>query len=334
MTTRGFLFFAVIWLMSLALAATVAGADGTFKVKVPAGQWKAVKAANQPKGAIVTVEAKSNGAVAVAFVDSGEYGHFPAVTRPLFQGRVDQHLSFSVTIPSAGDYYVVLDNRTAEEPRAVTVTVRRARGDQARATEDSIEAFQRKLDEFQRNLNQVFVFNPVPLRIKECGAPKAFTTSSAIVLCREYTSMLRETLGDRTKAADAILFTLFHEFGHVLLAQWKYPAYDNEEVADEFATAAMVLLGQKDRVRAKAEYFAAKPSSAEAIAKAFQDDRHPLSAQRARNILRWADDPSLVRKWQTLFVPHLQTPALQQFLQQSAPLMERGLMAQELASRR
>ncbi|MGH7165432.1 MAG: DUF4344 domain-containing metallopeptidase [Nitrospiraceae bacterium] len=334
MTTRGFFCLGVSCLMALALAGAAAGVDGTFNVKVPAGKWKALKVPNQPKGAIVTVEAKSNGAVAVVFVDIGEYGHFPAVTRPLFQGRVEQHLSFSVTIPSAGDYFVVLDNRTAEAPRAITVTVRGARGDQARAREDSIGAFQKKLDEFQRNLNQVFIFNPVPLRIKQCGAPKAFTTSSAIVLCREYASMLYETLGDRTKAGDAILFTVFHEFGHVLLAQWKYPAYDNEEVADEFATAAMVLLGQKDRVRAKAEYFAAKPSSAEAIAKAFRDDRHPLSAQRARNILRWADDPSLVRKWQTLFVPHLQTAALEQFLQQPEPLMDRGLMAQELASRR
>ncbi len=334
MTSHGFVLCAVTGIAVLALASAPAVAEGTFKVKVPPGKWKALKVPNQPKGVSVTVEANSNGAVAVAFVDSGEYGHFPTVTRPLFQGRVDQHLSFSVTIPSAGDYFVVLDNRTAEEPRAVTVTVRRVRSNQARAREDSIGGFQRQLDEFQRNLNQVFLFDPVPLQIKDCGAAKAFTTSSAIVLCREYASMLQETLGDRTKAGDAILFTVFHEFGHVLLAQWKYPAYDNEEVADEFATAAMVLLGQKDRVRAKAEYFAAKPSSAEAIAKAFRDDRHPLSAQRARNILRWADDPSLVRKWEALFVPHLQTAALQRFLQEPDPLMDRRVMAQELASRR
>ena len=216
----------------------------------------------------------------------------------------------------------------------MTVTVRRTSSHQTRTREGSLEAFQRQLDDFQRNLNEVFIFDPLPLTIKECGAPKAFTTSSAIVLCREYVSMLQETLGDRTKAGDAILFTVFHEFGHVLLAQWRYPAYDNEEVADEFATATMVLVGQKDRVRAKAEYFAAKPSSAEAIAKAFRDDRHPLSAQRARNILRWADDPTLVRKWQALFVPHLQTAALKRFLQEPEPLMDRGLIAQELAARR
>jgi hypothetical protein len=318
----------------LALAGAPAVAEGTFKVKVPAGTWKAIKVPNQPKGASITVDAKSNGALSVVFLDVDEYAQFPTVTRPLFQGRVEQHLSFKVAIPSAGDYFVVLDNRTAEHPRAVTVTVRRTRGPQTGAGEESLEAFQRQLDEFQRNLNRVFIFDPVPLQIKDCGAPKAFTTSSAVVLCREYTSMLRETLGDKTKTADAILFTLFHEFGHVLLAQWRYPAYDNEEVADEFATATMVLLGQKGRVRAKAEYFAAKPSSAEAIAKAFQDDRHPLSAQRARNILRWADDPSLVRKWQALFVPHLQTAALEQFLREPEPSIDRRLIAQELASRR
>ena len=153
------------------------------------------------------------------------------------------------------------------------------------------------------------------------------------MLCREYAHKLYGTLGDKAKAADALLFTLFHEVAHVLLQQWKYPFAENEDVADEFATAVMIMLGQKERVRAKAEYFAKNPSLAEAIAKAFRDDRHSISAQRARNIVRWADDPQLVREWQTIFLPHMQTAMLKRLRQQPPAWIDTALVEKELAAR-
>jgi len=79
------------------------------------------------------------------------------------------------------------------------------------------------------------------------------------------------------------------------------------------------MLGQSARVRAKAEFFSKNASVAEAISKLFRDDRHPVSAQRARNILRWADDPNLVRKWQPVFVPHMQTAVLRRLLASPPP---------------
>lgn len=69
----------------------------------------------------------------------------------------------------------------------------------------------------------------------------------------------------------------------------------------------MVTVNEKDRVLAKAGFFLPYPPFAEAPAKSFKDDRHPLSVQRGRNILRWADDPELVHKWQTVFVPQVET---------------------------
>ncbi len=132
------------------------------------------------------------------------------------------------------------------------------------------------------------MFDPFPIQVRRRGAATAFVRNAGIVLCAEYAKKLYETLGDKQRASGALLFTLFHEVGQVLLQQWQYPFHDNEEVADEFATAVMVMLNMKQRVLAKAEFFAANPSMSEILAKTFKDDRHPLSVQRARNIRRWA----------------------------------------------
>lgn len=75
------------------------------------------------------------------------------------------------------------------------------------------------------------------------------------------------------------------------------------------------------------------PSMLEAITKVFRDDRHPLSVQLARNILRWLRDPLLVRKWQKVFVPHMQTAMLKQLQAKSFNWLDRHLIGQELATR-
>ncbi len=260
----------------------------TFTADIPPEKSKAVRLRTLPNEAVVGVDVQTRGEVVVSFLNDTDYKRFPHVKRPLFQGRVEKRFSFSVTIPASGHYFVVFLNSSRAEPRAVTVTVRAAPGDwSGRAKEkrralrrrpsDLVEA-EKKLREFERKLNKIFIFEPFPIRAKKCGAPTAFAGSTGIVLCREYAQKLYGTLGDKAKAADALLFTVFHEVGHVLLKQWNYPFFDNEDVADEFATVMMIMLGQKERVRAKAEYIAANPSVTEAIEKVFRVDRHPLSA--------------------------------------------------------
>ena len=110
-----------------------------------------------------------------------------------------------------------------------------------------------------------------------------------------------------------LLFVVFHEIGHVLLNQWHYPFYDNESIADEFATVLLVMVGEKKQLRATAEYFASKNTRTELLAKAFKDDRHPLSIQRARNMINWMSDRERLERWQTVFIPHLQTKVLKRW---------------------
>jgi hypothetical protein len=244
----------------------------------------------------------------------------------LFQSRAEADLSFSVTIPKTGTYFIVFDNRQGAKARSVETTVRAFAGN-ATQTAESI------LHNFEKQMHHLFVFESFAIRFARCGRPNAFSGEMGIVLCAEYAKKLFETLGDKTKASNALLFTLFHEMGHILLRQWKYPSFDNEEVADEFATAVMVMLGQKERARSKAEFFAANPSTAEALSKLFRDDRHPVSTQRARNILRWIDDPNLVLKWQTVLVPHMQTAVLDKLEQRPTAWTNADLVKKELSAR-
>ena len=72
----------------------------------------------------------------VSFLDADDYKQFPAVTRPLFSGRVEKQLSISLRIPAAGHYFVVFDNRSGKESRRVTVTIRAARGRQKDGTKN------------------------------------------------------------------------------------------------------------------------------------------------------------------------------------------------------
>ena len=118
---------AILFFLCTSASAQVKG-PLTFTVEVPPGKWKTLRLRNVPSDALVAVEVQTNRDVVVAFVDGTEYKRYPAVQRPLFSGRVDKNISFSVTTPAAGDYFVVFDNLSGREPRIVTVKVRAARG--------------------------------------------------------------------------------------------------------------------------------------------------------------------------------------------------------------
>ncbi len=113
----------------LLVSSAVAQVKGPVIVSadVAPGKWKAIRLRNLPKDAVVAVRIRSSGEVMIAFLDSDDYRQFPAVMRPLFNGRVEKQFALSLKIPAAGDYFVVLDNRMGSESRTVTVTIRAAR---------------------------------------------------------------------------------------------------------------------------------------------------------------------------------------------------------------
>ncbi len=298
-----------------------------LNMDIPAGAWKAARLKNLPKNAVVAVQVESNGEILVALLDSTSKGK-PDVSRPLFTGRVERRLSFSVTVSEAGDHYLVFDNRRASESRAVTVTLRAAP-----SANDRPQAANKLMKAIELQLAQMFIFDPFPIGIKQCGTPKAFSDPSGIVLCTEYMAHLSDVLKDRKKTLETLSFSLFHEIGRVLLEKWDHPFRSNIDVADEFATVLMVMLNQKERAGGVAEYFSRNSSAYYAMKKLFQDDRHPLSPKRAKNVLVWLKDPGLVRKWQEVLVPHMKTALLQKLKQRPTPWTDLSLVEAELAKR-
>jgi hypothetical protein len=126
---------ALLLLIAPCVAAQVKG-PVTFSMEVLPGKWKAVRLRNLPKDAVIAYRVQTSGEVMVSFLDADDFGRFPAVTRPLFSGRVEKQATFSLRIPAAGHYYVVFDNRPGQETRGVTLTIRAARGRQKDGTKN------------------------------------------------------------------------------------------------------------------------------------------------------------------------------------------------------
>lgn len=128
-------------LLVLALAGAAGGADVRLTVEAPAGKTKSVRLRNLPEGAVVAVDVQASGEIGVFFVRARDPKDSSARVPPLFAGRLERRLAFSVTIPSAGSYYVVLDNRKGEEPRSVSLRVRAARGTPSKERDAPIKSF-------------------------------------------------------------------------------------------------------------------------------------------------------------------------------------------------
>lgn len=338
---------AVILLCWLGWPAPAGAAEAALTVDVPAGQSKVARLRSLPKDAAVQVAVTSGQPITIALVAQSELTRAGNAAQAVFKGTVEKTLAFAVRIPKADHYLVVLDNRAGAQPAPVTLSLKASAGQSppaepaatpstpggtadARAKAEKVEAFLEKLG---MELRRVFMFEPFRFQVRRCGTATALATTGGIVICTEYARELQAKLGDRQKVNDALLFTIFHELGHILLGQWKSPVYQNEEVADEFATVLLVMLNQKERVGAIVDYFAANPSVSEAIAKTQRDDRHPLSVQRARNIRHWLNDAELVRRWQPMLVPHLNTPILEKILEHPPAWADVAATRQELAAR-
>jgi len=108
--------------------ATVEAAQVLISVEVPPGKWKGARLKNLPKDAKVGVTVESSGSLDVILIHRDELKRFPAAVSPEFQGSTERKLSFSVVIPKAGDYFVILDNRQNTEARKVRLLIRAERG--------------------------------------------------------------------------------------------------------------------------------------------------------------------------------------------------------------
>ena len=333
---------AIVATLGLVCGLPAVAAEAALTIEVPAGQSKVARLRSLPKDATVQIGVTAGQPITIALVAQTDLTRDGSAAQAVFKGKVERTLAFAVRVPKSDHYLVVLDNHSGAQAAPLTLTLK-ASGAQPPPSVSSpaapanpaeakakVEAFLEKLG---MELRRVFLFEPLAFQVRRCGTATALATSGGIVMCTEYARELQAKLGDKQRVNDALLFTIFHELGHILLQQWKSPVYQNEEVADEFATVLLLMLNQKARVQAIIDYFAANPSVGEAIAKTQKDDRHPLSVQRARNIQRWLNDSELVRRWQPMLVPHLNTAILEEISAMPPAWADLALTSKELETR-
>jgi hypothetical protein len=103
-------------------------AQAALSADVPAGRHKVLRLRNLPRDAQVAVAIQSTGRVTVSFLGEADFKRFPQPEEPLFVAPVERSLSFAVTMPATGDYYVVFDNCKGTEAQKVKMVIRAARG--------------------------------------------------------------------------------------------------------------------------------------------------------------------------------------------------------------
>ena len=309
-----------------------------FAVDVSAKQYKAVRLKNLPQDSVVKVDIKCDGVVTVLLATEEQYKEYPNIPRSLFQSTDRDRFNFTVAIPATGNYLLVFDNSAGSRTVKLDAVITGAAGSDkdllqgSRGTEQG-ENIGKDLSAIGSELGKVFIFKPFPIIAKGCGKPGAFSGSDGVVICLEFVKAISDTMGNKEKSATVLLFAAYHEAGHILLSQWGFPFYDNEEVADEFASMLFVMLGRQDRLSALTEYFLSNPASNELLAKALKGDRHPLSLDRARNIVRLVKDTNRLKRWQMIFVPHMQTLVLERQKKNPPSWADSELVKKELAQR-
>jgi hypothetical protein len=273
------------------------------------------------------VEGGLNNRVNVWLLDTPNYQRYAARQEFTYfkgtSGVIKDVGKYEFTVPANDTYYLVVDNGKAWFlPRKVKMYVYTIL---PQATADTLQQ-ERLFNQMYQQLKKVFIFPDFQISIRHCGLENAFSNPN-ITLCTE----LLEDLAEQ-RLPSATSFVFFHELGHTLLRGWGLPTWDNEDVADEFATVMMMMGNQESGALQAAQWWASQASTQEALSKIYTDDRHTISPQRARNIIRWLNSGNdLVTRWQQVLIPNMQTVMLLQALHDSS--VDRALVLGELRKR-
>jgi hypothetical protein len=252
-----------------------------------------------------------NDQIQVFLLDATNYqlyaAHRPFERYPGASGVVRGVAKYNFKIPRDGVYSIVLDNGQALLlQRNVTFHLDAILPQDTPASEQ----LRTMLETMYSQLKQVFIFPDFRTSVVHCGVVNAFSDPN-ITMCVELVEEIQ------AKGVPNVLsFVYLHELGHTLMRQWGLPLWDNEDAADEFATAVLLMVKQQAIALQAAQWWASEGATTQdAVAKIWMDDRHSLSPQRARNIVHWVNDANdIASRWQRVFVPNIQTPVLQEML--------------------
>jgi hypothetical protein len=232
---------------------------------------------------------------------------------------------YAFNIPQTNVYELVVDNRAAVRySRNVYLYVYAVFPQEDPDSEEIGKGLQEAYD----GLKKAFIFKDFKIILRHCGFENAFSDPD-ITICAELIDSL-----SANNLENAFLFIFLHELGHTLLREWDMPLWDNEDAQDEFATVLCLLEKATEYPLAAAQMWANASSKDEALSKLFIDDRHTISPQRARNIIHWINEPhELLRRWQKMLIPNMQTEALKAFDLENETWINHELIRAELKRR-
>jgi hypothetical protein len=95
----------------------------SVEAEVAATTWKTIRLRGLPKGGSLAVHVETTGPISVLLLHESQVARFPRPVRPAFAASLDRRLSFRVTLPVAGTYYVVLDNRKGTDARSIKILI-------------------------------------------------------------------------------------------------------------------------------------------------------------------------------------------------------------------
>lgn len=98
-------------------------AEAELSAEVPAEKWRALRLKSLPQGASLSVRVETSGPIRVILAREDEAQRFPRGLKAAFSGSAERRLSFRISIPVAGTYYVILDNRKGDAQREVRVYI-------------------------------------------------------------------------------------------------------------------------------------------------------------------------------------------------------------------
>lgn len=228
---------------------------------------------------------------------------------------------------STKQLYLVIDNRysllTTKLARvSVTLTTK--------LNEEQAEGLETAMGGLYSHAHKIYELPEFDVRVKPCNSVNASSERDTghITICSEFVSMY-------ANKPEIFTWVFLHELGHTALGLWGIPGNDNEDMADEFATALLLLSKDGPRIVMQAmEFFRDSNPNAEAQHTIRNGDRHSLSIQRVRNVQGWLLEPVRVTtKWNNLLYPKMTDGNLQEIIAKPSAYGNPQLAREQLASR-
>ncbi|MDP7185800.1 MAG: DUF4344 domain-containing metallopeptidase [Paracoccaceae bacterium] len=282
------------------------------ETSVPAGSWSAFPLEVESRGQVTAHVQVSNDIFTdgSAYICSdADFGRFKNGQNNGCSGyrEFQSAVTFSFEAPVPERYWLLLDNRESlvvSKEFVVSASV-------PKLFDQSTYGFVRELIQgFDQYIRSTYILPKFDVFVESCGQSNAFSdiVTGDITVCSEF---VYEAITEGKPGA--LIGIMLHELGHSALNLWNLPNFRNEETVDEFATYILMQSDAEQLIPDFVSFFTEKNSWSEAQRIISTGGPHPLSVQRARNILlNQSSGHAFTERWNLQIYPFMTTQALQQ----------------------